>query len=301
MVDRSVKFGDTVGRMRLGFSSMNNPTDLPAAQIGRELEDRGFDSFWVGEHSHIPMSRLTPYPGGGEMPEPYKSMMDPFLTLLTAALAAPSLLVGTGVALPLEHDLFDLAKTVATLDQLTGGRVLFGVGVGWNHEELANHRPSVTWAQRYRALGECVGALKELWTDEESEFHGEFYDFDPVWSLPKPLQRPHPPVLCGTAGRVGTRQAVAWADGWMPIDVSLGDVARRLGRFRQAAEEAGRDPAGIAITLVTFGDPDPATLAGYRDLGVERAVVGSGRKGWDDPGTTLPCLDRYAAVISELA
>ena len=202
--------------MRLGFSSMNNPADLAPDRLARELESRGFDSLWVGEHSHIPVSRHTPYPTGGEMPEQYKWMMDPFLSLLLAATASTGLLIGTGVALPLEHDLLDLAKTVATLDQLSGGRLLFGVGVGWNEEELANHRP-VKWSQRYLALGEAVAALRSLWRDEESEFHGRFYDFDPVWSFPKPAQRPHPPVLCGTGGRTGTREAVAWADGWLSL------------------------------------------------------------------------------------
>ena len=286
--------------MRLGFSSMNNPADLAPDVLARELDARGYDSLWIGEHSHIPVSRRTPYPTGGEMPDQYKTMMDPFLSLLLAATASPHLLVGTGVALPLEHDVFDLAKTVATLDHLSGGRLLLGVGVGWNEEELANHR-AVPWSRRYRALGECIAALRALWCDEESEFHGEFYDFDPVWSFPKPVQRPHPPVLCGTGGRIGTREAVAWADGWMPMDIALGNVAKKVGRFREAAADAGRDPAAIAITMVTFGDPDIATLAGYRDLGMERVVVGGARTGWDDPATTLPCLDTYAAMIPELA
>ena len=288
------------GPMRLGFSSMNNPADLAPDVLARELDARGYDSLWIGEHSHIPVSRRTPYPTGGAMPDQYKTMMDPFLSLLLAATAAPHLLVGTGVALPLEHDLFDLAKTVATLDHLSGGRLLLGVGVGWNEEELANHRP-IPWSRRYRALGECVAALRALWCDEESEFHGEFYDFDPVWSFPKPVQRPHPPVLCGTGGRIGTREAVAWADGWMPMDIALGNVAKKVTRFREAAADAGRDPAAIGITMVTFGDPDLATLAGYRDLGVERVVVGGARTGWDDPSTTLPCLDTYAAMLPDLA
>jgi probable F420-dependent oxidoreductase len=286
--------------MRLGFTFMNNPTDLRPDVLGRELEARGYDSLWVGEPSHIPVSRRTPYPAGGEMPEQYKWMMDPFLSLLLAATATEHLLIGTGVTLPLEHDLFDLAKTVSTLDRLSGGRLQFGVGVGWNVEELADHC-AVPWPQRYRALGECIGALRALWCDDESEFHGEFYDFAPVWSLPKPQQRPHPPILCGTAGKVGTKQAVAWADGWMPMDLALGDVPKRVARFRQAVEESGRDPDSIAITMVTFGDPDLATLASYRDLGIERSVVGAFRTGWDDPSSTLACLDTYAALLPELA
>ena len=286
--------------MQLGFSSMNTPTDIAPDVLARELEARGYESLWMGEHSHIPASRRTPYPAGGEMPAPYKSMMDPYLSLLLAARASEHLLVGTGVALPLEHDLFALAKSVSTLDHLSGGRLLFGVGVGWNEEELADHRP-LKWNQRYRALGECIGALRALWCEEEAAFHGEFFDFEPVWSFPKPLQQPHPPVLCGTGGRVGTREAVAWADGWMPMDIALGDVGRKVARFREIAAEAGRDPAAIPISMVTFGDPDLATLARYRELGVDRVVLGSARTGWDDPVTTLPCLDTYAAMMPELA
>jgi probable F420-dependent oxidoreductase len=279
---------------------MNTPDDVPPDVLARELEARGYDSLWIGEHTHIPVARTTPYPAGGELPDAYRTMMDPFLALMVAATATERLLVGTGVALPLQHDLFDLAKTVATLDRLSGGRVLFGVGVGWNEEELADHRP-IRWSQRYRALAECVAALRALWCDEESEFHGEFFDFEPVWLLPKPAQQPHPPVLCGTGGRLGTREAVAWADAWMPMDVALGDVAKKLGLFRSAAERAGRDPDSIAITIVAFGDADLAKLALYRDLGVERVIVGANRTGWDDPSTTLPCLDRYAAMITALA
>ena len=208
--------------------------------------------------------------------------------------------MATGVALPLEHDLFALAKTAATLDRLCGGRLLFGVGVGWNEEELATVS-GVPWPARYRALGDAVAALRSLWCEAESEHHGEFYDFERVWSLPKPLQQPHPPIYCGTGGRVGTAQAVAWADGWLPMDVALGDVAKQVGRFRAAAADAGRDSDTIGITIVTFGDPDLATLAAYRECGAERAVVGAARTGWDDPATTLPCLDSYAAMVDELA
>jgi probable F420-dependent oxidoreductase len=284
--------------LQIGFTSMNTPEELAPDATARALEERGFDSFWIGEHSHIPVSRKTPYPAGGDLPPHYLRMMDPFVSLMLAATASQSLLLGTGVALPLEHDLLDLAKTVATLDHFSGGRVHFGVGVGWNEEELANHRP-IPWRQRYRALAECVAALRTLWTDEESEFHGEFYDFDPVWSFPKPLQSPHPPILCGTAGKLGTKHALDWADAWMPMDVGLGNVAKKVGLFRQAAEEAGR--GDVPISIVAFGDPDLATLAGYAELGIERTIVGGARQDWDDPSTTLPFLDRYAEMIPELS
>lgn len=286
--------------MKVGFTSMNNPDDPRPDTLARELEARGFESWWIGEHAHIPASRRTPYPAGGEMPEPYRWMMDPFLSLLLAASATERLLVGTGVALPLEHDVFDLAKSVTTLDRLSGGRLLFGVGVGWNVEELAVSRPGVPWSQRYRALAECVGALKSLWCDEVSAYHGEFFDFDGVWSLPKPLQQPHPPILCGTSGKLGTTHAVAWGDGWMPMDAGLGDVARKVAKFREVAAAAGRDPASLPITMVVFGDPRVDALVAYRELGVERVVVGANRTGWSDPATILPFLDSCVPLLAEI-
>jgi probable F420-dependent oxidoreductase len=284
--------------VRVGFSSMNTAEELAPDVLGRALEDRGYDSLWFAEHTHIPVSRRTPYPAGGELPDVYRRIMDPFVGLMSAAAATRSLLIGTCVALPLEHDLLALAKAVATLDRLSGGRVQFGVGVGWNEEELANHR-TIPWKQRYSALAETVAALRTLWCDEESEFHGRFVDFDPVWSLPKPAQQPHPPILCGMAGRLGTKHAVTWADGWMPMDISLGDVAKKVGKFRAAVSESGRQ--SIPITMVTYGDPTLETLESYRDLGIERVVLGGARAGWDDPSSTLPFLDRYAPLIEQLA
>lgn len=284
--------------MELGFTTMNTPEDPAPGEMAAALEARGYDSLWIGEHSHIPAVRTTPYPAGGDMPMQYTRMMDPFLSLLAAANATSSLLVATGVALPLERDLFALAKSVATLDHLSDGRVIFGVGVGWNEEELADHRPDLPWAKRYRALDEAVAALRALWTDEEASFEGEWFSFDRAWSFPKPVQRPHPPIYCGAGGRIGTAQAVAWGDGWAPMDIALGDVAKRIDRFRADVAATGRDE--VPITIVTFGDPDPDTLRSYRDLGVERAVIGASRTGWDDPATTYPFVDRYAALVDDL-
>lgn len=283
--------------MRLGFTSMNTPEEVSPDVLARALEERGFDSLWVGEHSHIPVSRTTPYPAGGELPPQYLRMMDPYVSLTLAAATTSTLLLGTSVALPLERDVLALAKTVATLDRVSNGRFQFGVGVGWNREELANHRP-IPWAHRYRALAECVAALRSLWCDEASEFHGEFYGFDPVWSLPKPVQEPHPPILCGTGGRLGTAHAVEWADAWLPMDIALGNVAKKVSKFREAAAAAGR--GDIPISIVAFGEPALETLQQYRELGIARAVLGAGRDGWDDPSTTIGFLDRYAELLSEL-
>lgn len=284
--------------MELGFTTMNTPADPPPGELARALEDRGYDSLWIGEHSHIPSSRRTPYPTGGEMPEPYKHMMDPFLSLTAAAATTERLLLATGVALPLERDLFALANAVATLDHLSGGRFVFGVGVGWNEEELADHRPDIPWSQRYSALDEAVAALRTLWTDDVSSFDGRWFHVDGAWSYPKPVQRPHPPVYYGASGPMGMRRAVAWADGWYPMDAGLGSVAKRVARFRALVAEAGRGE--VPVTLVVFGDPEPDALRAYAEIGVERAVIGSARTGWDDPSTTYPFMDEFAPMIPEL-
>ena len=277
---------------------MNTPEDIRPDVLAKALEDRGYDSLFIGEHSHIPASRKTPYPTGTALPPQYLRMMDPFVSLAIAASATTNLRLGTGVALVLEHDVLDLAKTVATLDLLSGGRVLFGVGVGWNEEELANHRP-IPWRQRFRGVEECVAALRRLWCDHDSEFHGKFYDFDKVWSFPKPLQTPHPPVVFGGSGRLGMEHTARWADEWMPIDIALGNVAKRIRQLDEAAQAAGR--GHIPTTLVVFGDPTLETLVSYRDIGIERVVLGASRQNWDEPSTTMAFIDRYTAVIPELA
>jgi probable F420-dependent oxidoreductase len=286
------------GLLDLAFTTMNTPEDVAPDELGRALEERGFAALWIGEHSHIPASRRTPYPAGGDLPVAYRRMMDPFLSLLAAALATTRLRVGTGVALPLEHDLFSLAKAVTTLDRLSGGRFDFGVGVGWNAEQLGDHRPDVPWSARYQALAECVEALRALWVEEEPAHHGRWFDFDAAWADPKPLQSPHPPVVGGMAGRLGTTHVVEWADAWMPMDLALGDVAKRVDRFRAAVAEAGRAP--LPIILGVWGDPTLEQLVAYAELGIEQVVLGAGREGWDDPGTALPFVDRYAALVPQL-
>jgi len=279
--------------MKLGYTTMNTPADIAPRVLGPLLEENGFESIWIGEHSHIPVSRSTPYPTGGDMPWQYTTMMDPFISLTQIGEHTTNLLLGLGVALPLEHDVLVLAKTAATLDVLSNGRLQFGVGVGWNQEELANHS-SIKWSMRYRALAECVGALRSLWVDDESEVHGEYFNFDKVWSRPKPMQNPHPPIWFGAGGRLGSQHTIAWADGWMPLDVTLGDVTKRVNKFRQLSADAGRDD--IPISMVAFGDPTLDTLLMYRDLGIERVIVGSGREGWEDPSGVPAFIDRYAKM-----
>jgi len=283
--------------MKIGYTTMNTPADIAPRVLGPMLEDAGFDSIWIGEHSHIPVSRTTPYPTGGDMPWQYTTMMDPFISLTQISEHTSNLLLGLGVALPLEHDVLVLAKTAATLDVLSNGRLQFGVGAGWNQEELANHS-SVKWSMRYRALAECVSALKSLWIDDESEFHGSYFNFDKVWSRPKPMQNPHPPIWFGAGGKLGSQHTIQWADGWMPLDVTLGDVTKRVNKFRQLSTDAGRQD--IPISMVAFGDPTLDTLMMYRDLGIERVIVGSGREGWEDPSGVPAFIERYATMRDKL-
>ena len=283
--------------MKIGYTTMNTPADIAPRVLGPMLEDAGFDSIWIGEHSHIPVSRATPYPTGGDMPWQYTTMMDPFISLTQIGEHTSNLLLGLGVALPLEHDVLVLAKTAATLDVLSNGRLQFGVGAGWNQEELANHS-SVKWSMRYRALAECVSALKSLWIDDESEFHGSYFNFDKVWSRPKPMQNPHPPIWFGAGGKLGSQHTIEWADGWMPLDVTLGDVTKRVNKFRQLSTDAGRQD--IPISMVAFGDPTLDTLMMYRDLGIERVIVGSGREGWEDPSGVPAFIERYATMRDKL-
>ncbi|MGE2721794.1 TIGR03619 family F420-dependent LLM class oxidoreductase [Mycolicibacterium celeriflavum] len=282
--------------MDLGFVSLNTPRDLRPDVLATELEARGFESLWVGEHPQIPVAAREQVPGG--LLASQKQMWDPLLSLLAAAQATETLRVGTSVVLPLEREIFTLAKEVATLDQLSQGRVVLGVGVGMRAElEVSN---SIAWRDRYRALADMVAALEKLWRDDEAEHHGEFYDFAPVWSHPKPHQQPHPPLLAATTGPKATRECLGWADGWLPGDAAFRDLPAALADYRHTAEDVGRDPATLDITIMAWGDPKPERLLRYRDLGIDRVVLGGGRRDGDDPSTTLAYLDRYATVVDEL-
>lgn len=282
--------------MHVGFVSLNTPRDLKPDVLGVELEARGFESLWVGEHPQIPMAAEEQFPGG--LLGSQKRMWDPFLSLLAAAQSTTTLRVGTSVALPLERELFTFAKEVATLDQLSRGRLLLGVGVGMRPElEVSS---VIAWKDRYAALTDMVVALKKLWTDDEPEHHGKFYDFNPVWSYPKPFQQPNPPLLAATTGPKATRDCLGWADGWLPGDAAFRDLGAALVDYRRAAEEAGRDPAALDLTVMAWGDPRLDKLTRYRDLGVNRVVLGGGRRDGNDPSTTLSYLDRYAEMVDEL-
>ncbi|MCU0261353.1 MAG: LLM class F420-dependent oxidoreductase [Ilumatobacteraceae bacterium] len=269
------------------------PTDLSIAphELAVELEQRGFESLWVTEHTHIPTSRRTPWPGGADLPDEYRRTLDPFVALGAAAAVTDRLLLGTGICLVAQHHPITLAKTVASLDHLSGGRFLFGIGVGWNVDEMEHH--GVDPAQRRAVAREHVLAMKALWTEEAGSFQGEHVAFSPSWSWPKPVQRPHPPVIMGGAGGPVTFRHVAeYCDGWMPIH-GRRDIAARLDGLRAAASDAGRDPASIEIGV--FGcPPDPAVIASYEEMGVTRCVIGLPPAPRD---AVLPVLDRATAAL----
>lgn len=285
--------------MHLGFSSMNTADDPAPAHLAQTLEEAGFESLWYGEHSHIPVSRLTPYPPGGELPEPYKKMMDPYVSLMAAAQATSRLKLGTGIALLMERELMSQTKTIATLDRLSNGRLLIGCGVGWNREEFEN-ATQLPFDRRYLGMKETVLAQRKLLTDAEPEFHGELIDFDPVWFEPKAMRPGGPAVIFGAMGPLGLKHAAQWADGWMPVDVALPDIENDVKSFRQMVADNGRDPASVEITLVVMAPVTADLLKSYRDIGIDRCNIGVGMENWDRPDIVIPMIEEFSKLIPEL-
>jgi probable F420-dependent oxidoreductase len=262
-------------------------------ELARELEQRGYESLWLPEHTHIPASRRTPYPGGGDLPKEYWHTHDPFLALTAAAAATKKLRLATGICLIIQRDPIVTAKEIASLDMLSGGRFIFGIGGGWNAEEMENH--GTNFKKRWRVLRERVLAMKEIWTKEEAEFHGEFVNFDKIWCYPKPVQKPHPPVLMGGYGPTTFERVIQFCEGWLPIGfrASAADLVPKITDLRRQSEAAGRDPKTISITV--FGaSPDAATLDELAKAGVERTVLMLPAAQRD---TVLPLLDRYALLM----
>jgi probable F420-dependent oxidoreductase len=239
--------------------------------------------------------RRTPAPGGGELPKRYYDVMDPFVTLSLAAAVTKRLKLGTGVCLIIQRDTIQTAKLVASLDQVSNGRFLFGIGGGWNAEEIENHGTEFT--TRFKKMREQVEAMKQVWTKEKAEYHGDIVNFTPMMTWPKPIQKPHPPVILGGAFPWAARRAIRYGDGWIPIaGTGRADPFDYLPRFRQMAEEAGRDPRSLPVTL--GGAPDDADLLKrYRDLGVVRANFPVPPAKADE---ILPRLDRLADLMRQL-
>lgn len=279
--------------MKLGVMSFNTEYSIRADDLAVAAEERGFDSVWFPEHTHIPASRATPWPGNGSLPREYAHMSDPFASAAAAAAVTKTIKLGTGICLVVEHDPLALAKTVATVDRLSNGRFLFGVGAGWNREEMENH--GTPYAKRWQVLEERVKAMKALWTEEEASFHGEWVNFERVWSYPKPVQRPHPPVILGTFGSAFGRQRVAdFGDGWIPIDLFHRDLAADVADLHARLRANGRDADSVSISMFDIFETSEDDLRRFADSGfVERAIP---RCPTEDRETVLRWLDRYAEI-----
>ena len=278
--------------MKIGIIHLPTDQSLPVHRLALEAEQRGVESIFVGGHTHIPAARVSPFPVGIPLPEEYRRLYDPFVALSAAAVSTSTIRLGTCIHLTAQHDPIVTAKQIASLDHLSGGRVEYGVGYGWNVEEAADH--GVEWPSRRRRVGEAIAAMKTLWTQEEATFHGEFVHFDRAWMWPKPVSRPHPPILLG-AGR-GPRNfeaIIGWADGWLPVP-TLGDTPEDVTRLRHAAEAAGRDPATISINVDGVAT-DEAAIEPWLAVDADRILVGVPSLPYDEVAPTLDAIARLVA------
>jgi probable F420-dependent oxidoreductase len=278
------------------FGIVMFPTDyaIDPVALGRAVEERGFESLFFPEHTHIPTSRRTPWPGGAELPREYSHTYDLFVALAAVAATTEKLLLGTGICLVVERDPITLAKEVASLDLLSGGRVIFGVGGGWNREEMENHGTDPR--TRFALMRERILAMKEIWTKHEAEYHGRYVNFDPIWSWPKPVQKPHPPIYVGGDGPGTFQRVIEYGDGWLPIAArSQTPLAERMRRLNEMSEEAGRGRVPVTV----YGtQPREEVIAHYADIGIERCTF------WLPPVSeeeAIPHLDRIAELAGSFA
>jgi probable F420-dependent oxidoreductase len=273
--------------MKFGIATFVTDEGIRPDALGEALEERGFDSLFLAEHSHIPVSRQSPYPGGGDLPRVYYRTLDPFVALTAAASATTNLLLGTGIALLIQRDLIHTAKEVASLDLISNGRVAFGVGVGWNREEMANHGTDPK--TRGALIDEQLAALKEIWTKDEAEYHGKYVDFDPIYAWPKPVQKPHPPIYIGGESPAALERLVTYGDGWLPRGQTSPE---EIVKTRQWLAERGRGDMPFTV----FGAPaDRGVLDGYVQAEVERVTF---LLGTQPKSETLHKLDELAALTA---
>jgi probable F420-dependent oxidoreductase len=283
--------------MEFGASIFFTEYSISPTELALALEERGFDSLWVAEHSHIPVTRRFSPPGtSGELGRQYYDVLDPFVTLSAAAAVTKRLKLATGVCLVIQRDTIQTAKLVASLDQISAGRFIFGIGGGWNAEEMEDH--GTVYATRFKKLREQIEAMKEIWTKDTAEYHGEIVDFPPMMTWPNPVQKPHPPIIVGGAFQYAARRAIRYGDGLIPqaADAGSGEPEEYMPLFRCMAEEAGRDPRSLPVTL--GGAPeDPERLKRYRDLGIARMNVRLPAAKADE---ILPVLDRWSKLIRQV-
>jgi probable F420-dependent oxidoreductase len=286
--------------MKFGISMFTTDRSAGPAEVAREVEARGFDSFWVSEHSHIPLASPPPFPGFD--PRTYAAMLDPFVALTAAATATSRIRLGTAVCLIPQHDPINCAKTVATIDRLSNGRLLLGIGAGWNEEEMRNHGTDP--ATRFGLMRERVEAMKALWTQDEATYQGRHVQFDPVWQWPKPVQRPHPPILVGGSGPGVLKRVVAYADGWLPVlspevpaamrgrITGLSELAELMPQLSRLADEAGKPRPTVTVTGLPA---EKAMVDTCERLGVERMIL---RLQPAELGAVCAELDRHAAAVA---
>jgi len=276
--------------MKYGVVIFPTAYSIQPADLAHEAEARGFESIWFPEHTHIPCSRATPWPGGAELPRMYYDTYDLFVALSFAAAATTKIKIASGICLLIERDPITTAKEVASIDKLSDGRFLFGIGGGWNVEEMANH--GTAFDTRWKVLRERLEAMKVIWREEKAEYHGEFVDFDPIYSWPKPTQKPHPPIHIGGAAPWALRRCVRYADGWMPIGMR-DEVTDHIPTLRRMAKEAGRKPESIEVS-VYYAPADADAIKRYADAGVARAIFGIPSEASRDAALTM--LDNYARI-----
>jgi probable F420-dependent oxidoreductase len=279
--------------MHIGLTMFPTDYSIQPTDLAMEAEARDFESLWLPEHTHIPTSRKSPWPGGAELPKYYYDTYDPFLSLAAAAAVTKKIKLATGICLVVERDPIHTAKEVSTVDRLSAGRFIFGVGGGWNAEEMANH--GTDFATRFKLMRERIEAMKAIWAQSKAKYSGEFVKIDEMMQWPKPVQKPHPPIVVGGGFPHAAKRAIAYGDGWIPIG-GRSDPLDVLPQFRQMAKDAGRDPASLSFDV--FGAPrDPETLKRYRDAGVDRAIFMLPSKSRDE---VLPMLDQSAALVKGL-
>jgi len=274
------------------FGVLMFPTDfsIGVVDLARAVEERGLESLWLPEHTHIPAERRTPWPGGAELPPEYSHALDPFVGLAAAAVATSRLKLATGVSLVIEHDPIVLAKVVASVDFISGGRVLFGIGGGWNLEEMSNHGTDP--AQRWSVLRERVLAMKQIWTQDEATFHGKHVNFDRIWSWPKPVQRPHPPIIVGGNGPRTLRRVIEYGDEWGPIIGRGPDLVERMQELSNLCTEAGRPP--VPVTIFSLNSHDPKLVERFQTAGGSRYIFGLPAAPAE---RVLPILDRLRNLL----
>ncbi len=285
--------------MKFGIGFFATPNTMPPTDLAIACEERGFESVWFPEHSHIPASYRSNWPGGGTPPKWYFEVMDPFLALSAAASVTREIKLATGICLIIQRDPIQLAKEIATLDHLSNGRMIFGIGGGWNAEEMENH--GTVFKTRFRLMREQIAAMKAIWTEEEAEYHGVFVDFGPIISNIKPVQKPHPPIIIGGGFPHAAKRAIEYCDGWMPIRGGDLHTLDMIAEFRRMARDGDRDPDSLSLTTFgldrTYSTPDAYfgsddEVRQFRDAGVDRIVF---QVQSEDRDEMLRMLDKAAS------